>query len=368
MTDTKTDSDQTPEEPVAVVLEEPARVEEAPVAARAPAVEEAPQARRGGVLAPLAGGALAAALGFGLSHFDVFGLRPVADDSAVQAVAAKVATLEADLARVTGEAEAGVAEARAAAAAAVAPLAAVPEAVAALGSRVDALDAALAKASGEGGSPVAVAGLAAEVEALKAAVAAVQSNPAEAGALRAVVQEELAAWEAAAAEKLRAEAAAQEAAVARAAAIAGLEQALVTGAPFAAALGAFGPGEVPESVSNYAETGLPTVASLTEGFAEPARAALEAALRAEAGEGLMERVWSFLRIQTGARSLTPREGTDADAVLSRAEAAVKAGDVEGALAELAALPAPAQEALAGWTAKAQDHLAAAAAIRALAGP
>ncbi|MDZ4066677.1 MAG: hypothetical protein U1E06_07450, partial [Tabrizicola sp.] len=32
--------------------------------------------RRGGVLAPLLGGALAAALGFGLSHFNALGLRP----------------------------------------------------------------------------------------------------------------------------------------------------------------------------------------------------------------------------------------------------------------------------------------------------
>ncbi len=125
---------------------------------------------------------------------------------------------------------------------------------------------------------------------------------------------------------------------------------------------------MPEIVSAHAETGLPTLASLTETFPEAARAALEAALRAQSGGGLADGFWSFLRIQTGARSLTPQDGDDADAVLSRAEAALRAGDLAAALAELAALPSEAQTALAPWVAEAEDHRAAAAAIAALAAP
>jgi hypothetical protein len=54
-----------------------------------------------------------------------------------------------------------------------------------------------------------------------------------------------------------------------------------------------------------------------------------------------------------ARSVIPREGDDPDAVLSRAEAAVKGGDIDVALTELEALPEVAQEAMADWTAKAR---------------
>ena len=73
-----------------------------------------------------------------------------------------------------------------------------------------------------------------------------------------------------------------------------------------------------------------------------------------------------MRSQTGARSLTPREGTGPDAVLSRAEAAVNTGDIATALAELAALPPEAVTAAASWRAQAELRLAAEAAVADLA--
>jgi hypothetical protein len=85
------------------------------------------------------------------------------------------------------------------------------------------------------------------------------------------------------------------------------------------------------------------------------------------GESWTERAMSFLQSTTGARSMTPREGTDPDAVLSRAEAALGAGDLDLSLTEIAALPAVAQEAMAGWTTQAktrQDALAAVAELAA----
>jgi len=60
-------------------------------------------------------------------------------------------------------------------------------------------------------------------------------------------------------------------------------------------------------------------------------------------------------VQTGVRSLEPREGNDPDAVLSRAEAAVRAGDLGAALDEITALPDPGQAALADWAATAQTR-------------
>lgn len=66
------------------------------------------------------------------------------------------------------------------------------------------------------------------------------------------------------------------------------------------------------------------------------------------------------------RSLAPRDGASADAVLSRAEDATRSGDLAGAVTELSALPAPAQEAMADWVARATARAEATAAADALA--
>jgi hypothetical protein len=310
-----------------------------------------------------------------VAQLDLMGLRPSYDDSALRAGAAaadqRIAALEAGLAALGADLAAARAEAEAATRAATGPLSDLPARIDALAARIDDLDRALAQAATvgtDGTVSPAVSALSAAVESLKSEVAALSQGPADPEALREAVREELAAWEAEAAARLAAEAAEAEAQAARAGALATLQQALVTGAPYAGALAALEGADLPEIVTKHAETGLPTAASLADAFPEAARAALEAALRADGGGGLAEGLWSFLRIQTGARSLTPQEGSDPDAVLSRAEAAVTGGDVAGALAELAALPPEALQAVAGWSAMAEDHLAAAAAIAALAGP
>ena len=84
------------------------------------------------------------------------------------------------------------------------------------------------------------------------------------------------------------------------------------------------------------------------------------------GESWTDRVSSFLRTQTGLRSLTPRDGNDPDAVLSRAEAALTQGRLADALAELDALPDAALPALKDWTATATLRLSAESAVAALA--
>ncbi|MBC57113.1 MAG: hypothetical protein CL814_09260 [Confluentimicrobium sp.] len=140
---------------------------------------------------------------------------------------------------------------------------------------------------------------------------------------------------------------------------------LETGGGFAPALDVLSGRDVPAALS-AAAGGVPTIAALKEQFAEPARAALDASLRAEAGDNPGDRLSAFLRAQVGARSLTPREGNDPDAILSRAEAAVADGRLEDALAEIAALPEEGQAEMAGWVADAKTRIEAVAAAKALA--
>ncbi|GFE49392.1 hypothetical protein So717_11450 [Roseobacter cerasinus] len=143
--------------------------------------------------------------------------------------------------------------------------------------------------------------------------------------------------------------------------------AVENGEAFEPALGALEdvtPVEVPEALRNAAVEGVPSVAALRESFPEAARAALAAA-RAEVPESEVSGIGGFLRRQLSARSVTPREGNDPDAILSRVEAALRASDLDTALAEAEALPAPAQAAMQGWLDSAQTRQTAAAAAQSL---
>jgi len=120
---------------------------------------------------------------------------------------------------------------------------------------------------------------------------------------------------------------------------------------------------VPEPLVAHADSGIASLASLQGEFPSAARNALEASIRATAGDGAMDRLTAFLRVQTGARSLTARDGDDPDATLSRAEAALRDGDVASALSELTGLPESGQATMSDWASAAQtrvDVLAAAA--------
>ena len=116
---------------------------------------------------------------------------------------------------------------------------------------------------------------------------------------------------------------------------------------------------VPAELGAQAD-GVPSIETLKDGFAEPARAAL-ATTRKAGGGGL----GGFLKAQLGARSLEPQEGDGADAVLSRVEAAVKEGRLGDALAEAQALPEEAQAPLKDWTDAVKARQAAVEAAEAL---
>jgi len=106
---------------------------------------------------------------------------------------------------------------------------------------------------------------------------------------------------------------------------------------------------LPASLVENAPNGVASVSILQNQFPVVARAALKLA-REE--QGVVEgenRVLAFLKTQLGVRSLNAKEGASADAVLSRAQAAVDVDDFEMALFEIAALSSAGQGALKEWS-------------------
>lgn len=139
------------------------------------------------------------------------------------------------------------------------------------------------------------------------------------------------------------------------AALAEIRSALASGTPFsdAAARLAEGPG-VPAGLLNAAPAGVPTVAQLRDRFPQAANAAIQASIQSQAAQGdVLDRLGGFFRSQVASRSLEPREGDDADAILSRMEAALRSDDLDTALSEAEALPPEAAGAMADWLAAAR---------------
>lgn len=106
-----------------------------------------------------------------------------------------------------------------------------------------------------------------------------------------------------------------------------------------------------------AEDGVVTQAALRERFPDAARAALRAAREAGA-DGAEAGIGSVLDKMFEVRSVEPRDGVDTDAILSRAEAAVRGGEFRLALEEIAALPEVAKEPLAQWVTDAETRTSA----------
>ncbi|WP_212522943.1 hypothetical protein [Actibacterium sp. MT2.3-13A] len=358
-----------PDEGGQAQAEEPAADVEAPEAIEEPASESAPRASRGGVFPLLLGGALAGGIGFAAAFFLLPGGG--ADDEIVAALAAqdqRLTALTGNLEKITTTLAAQDPGAEIAAA--------LARTESALAGRFDALEGDLG-------------GVAGRLDAIDARLTAVEKRPiAEAadttGAIAAYerelerMREELAAQRqqneemsasvSAVADQAKAEIAAastraQE--LETRAAMMRVMAALESGGSFASALPQIG-ADVPAALSAVADSGVATLTELQRSFPEAARAGLSAALRETTGKAPTARLENFLRSQLGVRSLSPREGDDPDAVLSRAEAALGEGRLADALAELQALPESGRAAMAGWTDTAQARLDAVAAAKALA--
>ncbi|MFN3722482.1 MAG: COG4223 family protein [Paracoccaceae bacterium] len=352
------------------VMEDPAPATPEPTPVRDPVPPSPPTVSSsgtgnggGGFVGTALGGVVAAAAGYALAIFVPFPGMGVSDASSyatqadVQALTGRLAALEAqpvtdpNLAERVANLEARPAP-EALPAQDLTPLA---EAQAGLEQRLNALESR----GFEGSSQAASADLLALVDSLRAEV--VEMKEASAGAnagieaLTAQTEARLADAEAQAA-ALRQEAEATARRAVAAAALGRVQAAIESGAPFAGALADLPDLPVPPELASLAESGVPSRAALEDAYPPAARAALEASLRANMGEGWSDRFASFLQSTTGARSLTPREGSDPDAVLSRAEAAVKTGDLAQALTELQGLPPEGQAEMAAWTELARKRL------------
>ncbi|WP_322893284.1 MULTISPECIES: hypothetical protein [unclassified Yoonia] len=151
-------------------------------------------------------------------------------------------------------------------------------------------------------------------------------------------------------------------------ALARLQTSVETGAPLGAALN-----DLEDVLANpapdallAAQDGVPTLSALQESFPDYARAALTTA-RAEgvAGEETSG-IGAFLRNQFDVRSVNARDGDTADAILSRAQTALRNGQLAETLTEINALPDVARAEMSDWLALAERRADAIAAIDTLA--
>ncbi|SLN30375.1 hypothetical protein ROA7023_01029 [Roseisalinus antarcticus] len=386
---------QTPPDPEPATTPEssaPPILDPAPVASPAPppASASAPPAKRGGFLPLVLGGVVAGAIGYGLAFVqdqqggggtDV-AAELAARDATIAELQSRLSNLEgttADLADGPdiGPLQSEVEAASTAAAEASGSVAGLRDdltaSIDALGEDVSGFEDRLTnleqrpEADGSLSTEAIdayereIAGLREEtaqaVDDLTSRVSSVEDGFEE---LRAEITDGLAAVRAeAAAVETQSEAAAT-AAEARAA-LSGIRSGVESGVPYADAMETFvqiGAAEAPEVLAANADGGVPSVATLRAEFPDAAREAL-ATVRSENEGGGMG---GFFQRQFNVRSVEPREGDSADAVLSRAEAAVAEGRLQDALAEIETLPDGAKEALSGWTEAATTRVEALAAV------
>ena len=376
--------------------------ESAPPAAVAAASSPAPKAaetrveiRRAGFFPLFLGGIVAAGLGAGAAYWAIPHLPPSlrpgdAVDPAAQIEAARAAGAEAATAQITAQADALTGRAAEAGADAARQVladstpSAAPEIPAALTDRIAALEKGLSDlgsrpapqpvepapvAGAEPAAPTPAAPPGVSQEALDALAARVNEQQARIDELAARPVVDPATAEqvqtlARQAEELQQSTVDANRRAQTATAASALQAAIEANAPRDQALADLAEAgiEVPAILTGD----VPRLDQLRAEFPAAARDGLRVSIEAQPGTGgAMQTIGNFLRVQTGARSIEPRDGSDPDAVLSRANAAVEAGDISGALTEIGTLPEAGQQAMAGWTAKAATWVEANAALGAL---
>lgn len=143
------------------------------------------------------------------------------------------------------------------------------------------------------------------------------------------------------------------------AALSKLQGALNSGLPFTDTLTEISTASgvaIPDALTAAAKNGVPTLPILQANFPAAARAALDASIVAGIDDGSISRFTGFLQRQLGTRSLEPQLGDSPDAILSRAEAALKTGQISLALQEISTLPNAGRAEMAGWNTQAQLRL------------
>jgi hypothetical protein len=324
----------------------------------APIVAEAAPKKGGGLFGSILGGMIAAAIGFGVAMFyfpngwqgqsaeafDALKADVTAQGEKITTQGEQITAAQGSIDATGGELSALRDRTDSSVETLQQELTARQEEIAALNARID----SLTKSDGTTKLPDDVQILLntqkEELDTLRGEVAGLTANA-------------KAQMEAAAAQQVSAEEA--EARVKARGALQRVRLALASGEPFADALPDIsGAVDVPEGLQAVAEAGAPTPAAIQAAFPEAAREALAQALRETAGSDTQSRLQLFFKDQLGARSLTPRDGDDPDAVLSRAEAAVKADDFETALQEIEVLPDAAKAQFDSWRESAQARISA----------
>ncbi|MDG1431513.1 MAG: hypothetical protein P8L68_15040 [Paracoccaceae bacterium] len=320
-----------------------------------------PAAKSSGLVSLLAGGVIAGAIGFGAATYLNLGgssqsdaliaelsSQVAAQSEAIDRLAAEVLRVEglSDTTHITDQIDQLSAELETI----------MSDRLAALPSQLDALST----------SVVALETRLLDVEKRPMAEAisadAVNAYEAEMAALRAAIANHRTDIEAMAADARAMEASAKAEAIKTEGTswLTDISVAIANGASFAEPLNALAAEgvEIPDALTQFAESGLVTQSELVEQFPDAARLALNAVRTAETEGEATGGIMTFLQNQLGVRSISPRDGDSADAILSRAEAAVKSGDIETAISELAFLPESGATAMAEWVAHAHQRVAA----------
>lgn len=309
--------------------------EEEPAAATASssgtAPEQAPEpARRNTFLPALLGGVVAAGLGFGAAMIAF----PPVDSTALQEAQAEQ---QQQLQALAAELEAGpdLSGLEDGLSGVQGDLGSLQASLGDLGDRLDSLTARVDELEKQPlAESVSDAAIAAYEEELAALQQAMQDQRAE---IAQMVEDS---------QSLRADAAATARDTQVRAAMVRLDGALSDGTPYEAPLKTLSELglEIPAALEANAAAGVPTLARLRNDFPEAARAALAATRDGSLGGSFGD----FLKNQLGARSLTPQEGDDPDAILSRAEAGLNDGALSQVLVELDGLPEAALAAMDDW--------------------
>ncbi|MBK3737344.1 hypothetical protein GAY29_30710, partial [Azospirillum brasilense] len=113
-----------------------------------------------------------------------------------------------------------------------------------------------------------------------------------------------------------------------------------------------------EAVAGYAAKGVPTQPQLTDRFSAMASDIVRADNQGEGNDWVEQVTGKIATLVTVRRSGGDAVGDGASAVVARAEAALQAGNLGGAVKELAALKGPAAQVAAPWIADAKARLAA----------
>ena len=318
------------------------------------AAPQSPKSSRGGLAATLLGGALCVVVGYGAAQF----VKPDGwpfPGANTEELETRLGALEAASVVTPAELDQSLEEARNELTQAFEDqLAAIDlgAATAPLAQRIDDLSDSFARLDARLTSlearPVAEAVVSPE------ATAAYEKQLAE---MRSLLDSEVARLQAA-----KDEAEANTARASAAVALETLQQAVLSGGSFEMELRAVDL-SVPEALQAVASDGIPSAAALEDSFPDAARAALKATAEAAYAAGEASWIDTVMRTHIGLRSTSPKEGNSPDAILSRAEQAVREDRLGDALAEISSLPPEGRDAFAPWMDAAEARLSAVTALR-----